>query len=180
MSTNGPSVERLVADLAFLLDIHLHQVHGNVAGSLDHHLAVVRPRFLGQLAQRLQLGKLGLVVGVGEATGTQTVAQAPGHVVGVHDLAQLIEVRVPEVLLVMGQHPRAHERPAAADDAGDAVGSQRQILLQDTRMDRHVIDALLGLVLDHSSIIRGGLFGILDILNDLIDGHCADGTGERR
>ena len=48
-----------------------------------------------------------------------------------------------------GQHPRAHQRAAAADDAGDALGRQRQVFQQDAGVDRHVIDALLGLVLDH-------------------------------
>ena len=65
----------------------------------------VLPRLERQFAQRLQLGELGLVVGVGQAAGPQAVAEAVGHVVGPQDLAQLVEVRVPRVLLVAGQHP---------------------------------------------------------------------------
>ena len=62
---------------------------------------VVLPRLQRQFAQRLQLGELGRVVGVGQAAGPQAVAQAEGHVVGLHDLAQLVEVRVPRILLVV-------------------------------------------------------------------------------
>ena len=67
---------RLVAQLEFLLDLHLDLVHRDVAGAFDHHLDVVLPGLLGQLAQRLQLGELGRVAGVGEAAGPQAVAQA--------------------------------------------------------------------------------------------------------
>jgi len=123
----------------------------------------------------LSFGELGLVVGVGEASGTQAVAEAVGDVVSAHDLAQLAEVRVPGVLLVVGQHPRAHQRAAAADDAGDPVRRQRQVFLQHAGMDRHVIDALLGLVLDHvEHLLRRDVGGVLDVLDDLVDGHRSD------
>ena len=56
---------RFVADLDLALDVLSDQMHRDVPGPLDHHLAVVRPGALGQLAQRFQLGELGLVVGVG-------------------------------------------------------------------------------------------------------------------
>ena len=75
-------------------------------GPFDHHLAAVLPGLERQFAQRLQLGELGLVVGVGQAAGTQAVAEAEGHVVGPHDLAQLVEVRVPGVLLRGGPASR--------------------------------------------------------------------------
>ena len=68
-----------------------------------------------------QLGELGLVVGVGDRAGAQPVAQAEAHVVRLHDLADLFEVRVEEVLLVMGEAPLGHDRAAARDDAGDAL-----------------------------------------------------------
>ena len=144
-------------------------------GPFDHHLAAVLPGLQRQLAQRLQLGELGGVVGVGQAAGPQAVAEAEGHVVGPHDLAQLVEVRVPGVLLVMGQHPAAHQRAAAADDAGDALGRQRQVFLQHAGVDRHVIDALLGLVLDHvEHHPRRDVGRVLDVLDDLVDRHGAD------
>jgi hypothetical protein len=49
-----------------------------VAGALDHHLDVVLPGDLGELAQRLELGELRFVVGVGDAAGSQAVAEAEG------------------------------------------------------------------------------------------------------
>ena len=104
----------------------------------------------GQLAQGLQLGELGGVAGVGDRAGPQAVAQAPGHVVLPHDVAQVVEVRVERVLLAVGHHPLGDQRAAAADDAGDAVASSAcRYSQQDAGVDGHVVDALLGLVLDH-------------------------------
>ena len=60
---------------------------------------------LRQLAQRLELGELRLVVGVGDRAGAQAVAEGEAHVVRLHDLADLLEVRVEEVLLVVRQAP---------------------------------------------------------------------------
>ncbi len=77
----------------------------------------------------LQLGELGLVAGVGQRAGPQPVAQAPGHVVLVHDVAQFVEMGVERVLLAVDRHPLGHQRPAAADDArhpplGTAAGAR--------------------------------------------------------
>ena len=60
---------RLVADLELEVDVLLDLVHGDVARAFDHHLHVVLPRDLGELAERPQLGQLGLVVGVGDRPG---------------------------------------------------------------------------------------------------------------
>jgi len=46
-----------------------------VAGALDHHLDVLRPGALGQFAQRVELGELRFVIGVGDRSGAQAVAQ---------------------------------------------------------------------------------------------------------
>ena len=46
-------------------------------------------------------------------------------------------------------HPFGQDRSAAADDAGDAPRGQRNVLHQYSGVDGHVIDALLGLLLDH-------------------------------
>ena len=89
-----------MAELPLLLHVHRDLVERHVTGALDHHLDVVPPGPLGELAEDPQLRELGLVGGVGEAAGAQAVAQAVGHVVGAQDLAQLVEVGVPGVLLV--------------------------------------------------------------------------------
>ena len=65
--------------LVTVLELELHVlgdlVHRHVAGALDHHLNIVLPRLLGQLAQDLELSELGLVVGIGDAAWTQAVPQ---------------------------------------------------------------------------------------------------------
>ena len=170
---------RLVADFELLGHVLLDQVHGHVAGALDHHLHVVLPGDLGQLAQRLQLGELGLVVGVGDAAGTQAVAQREGHVVGLHDLADVLEVRVEEVLLVVGQAPLGEDGAAAADDAGDALGGQRHVAQQHAGVDGEVVHALLGLLDERvAEDLPGEVLGLaVDLLQRLVDGHGADGHG---
>jgi hypothetical protein len=110
-----------------LVHVLLDLVHRHVAGAFDHHLHVVLPGDLGQLAQRLQLGELRLVVGVGDRAGAQAVAERERHVVGLHDLADLLEVRVEEALLVVREAPLGHDRAAARDDAGHALGGQRDV-----------------------------------------------------
>ena len=150
-------------------------MHGDVPRPFDHHLATVRPRLERQFAERLQLRELSGVIGVREATGPQAVAEAEGDIVLPHDLAQFVEVGVPGILLMMGQHPAPHERPAPAHDAGDALRRHRQIFLQDAGVDGHVIDALLGLMLDHvEHHPRRDVSGVLHVLDHLIDRYGAD------
>jgi len=45
-----------------------------VAGALDHHLHIVLPGDLRQLAQSFELAELGGVIGIGDAAGTQAIA----------------------------------------------------------------------------------------------------------
>ena len=62
-------VERgLVALDGLLLHVHGDLVHRDVAGAFDHDLAAARPAAAGQLAEGLQLGELGGVGGVGDAS----------------------------------------------------------------------------------------------------------------
>ena len=82
---------------------------------------------LRELAQRLQLGELRAVVGVGDRAGAQAVAERERHVVFAHEVADLVEALVEEALLVMRQAPLGHDRAAARDDAGDAVGGERHV-----------------------------------------------------
>ena len=139
---------RFVAQLVLFCDLQFDLIERNVAGAFDHHLDVVFPGFLGQFAQRLQFGELGLVAGIGEAAGTQAVAQREADVVLLKDFADGVEVLVEQILAVVLHHPFGEDRAAAADDAGDALRGERNILHQHAGMDRHIIDALLGLLLD--------------------------------
>ena len=58
-----------------------------------------------------------------DGTGTQAVAQGEGHVISLHDFADVFKMGVEEAFLVMGQAPFGHDGTAAADDAGDALGA---------------------------------------------------------
>ena len=170
-------VERRLAALGQLLvHVLLDQVHRHVAGPLDHGLDVVLPGDPGQFAQGLELGELGGVVGIGDRAGPQAVAEAEGHVVGLHDFADLLEVLVEEALAVVGQAPLGHDRTAAADDAGDPLGGQRNVAQQHPGVDGEVVHALLGLldqrVAEH---LPGQRLGhAADLLQRLVDRHRAD------
>ena len=106
------------------------------------------PGDLGQLAQGVQFGELGRVVGVGDRAGPQPVAQGDGHVVAGHQLAKLVEPRVEEILGVMRQAPLGQDGAAAGDDARHPPRSQRDVTQEHAGVDREVIDALLGLFLE--------------------------------
>ena len=168
---------RLVAPLLLQVHVLLDLVHGYVAGAFDHRLHVVAPRHLRQLAQRLQLGQLRLVVGVGDRPGPQPVAEGERDVVPREDLAQLREVGVQEVLLVVRQAPGGQQRAAARDDPGDPADRERDVPQQHPRMYRHVVHALLGLLDDGVPVHRPGQPGRVaaDLLQRLVDGYRADG-----
>src|SRR6185295_16110744 len=87
-----------------------------------------------------------LVVRVGNGPGTEPVAERERDVVRAHDLADLVEVRVGEVLLVMRETPLGQDRSAARDDAGDAPGGHGDVAKEDAGMDGEVIDPLLALL----------------------------------
>ena len=100
---------RLVTPFELSFHVLLDEVHRDVARSLVHHLDIVFPRDPCQLALRLQLCELGFVVRVGDRSGPEAVAEREGDVVPTHDLADLTEVRVGEILLVMGEAPLRHD-----------------------------------------------------------------------
>ncbi len=167
---------RLVAMLDLLVHVFLDHVHGHMAGAFDHYLHVVLPGDLGELAQGAQLGELGLVVGVGHGAGAQAITEAEGHVVGLHDLADVLEMGVEETLLVVGQAPLGHDRAAPRDNAGDALGGHRYIAQQHAGVDGEVVHALLGL-LDQGVAVNlpGQVLGhAVDLLQGLVNRHGAD------
>ena len=150
-----------------------------MAGPFDHHLAAVIPRDLGQLAERLELGELRAIVGVGNRSGTKSVAERERHVVAPHDLADLVEALIEEALFVMGEAPFGHDRAASGDDAGHARRGEMDVAEPHPRVDGEIIDALLGL-LDQRVLVDVPveLDGIaVDLLQRLIDRHRADRDG---
>ena len=88
-------------------------MHRDVAGALDHRLDVVLPSDLREFAERIELAELRLIVCVGEAAGTQAVAERERDVVRFHDLADLFEMYVQKILFVMREAPLCKDRAAA-------------------------------------------------------------------
>ena len=147
-----------------------------MAGAFDHHLHVVALRDLVEFAQRFQFGELRRVVGVGNRAGAQAVAQRERHVILLQKLADLLEMRVEEIFLVMRQAPFGQDRAAARYDAGDAFRRQRNVRQAHARMDGEVIDALLALLDQRVAInLPGQVLGhAADFFQRLIDRHRAD------
>ena len=55
------------------------------------------------------------------------------------------------------------------------LGGQVQVLEQHAGVDRHVVDALLGLVLDHvQKVLRRHVADVVQLLHHLVDRHGAD------
>ena len=100
---------------AFQLFFHVFpdHVHGNMTGTFDHHLHVVLPGYLRQLAKGLQFRILGGITGIRNRTRTQPVTQGEGNVVGLHDLANFFKPGIEEIFLVVSQAPFCQYRPPA-------------------------------------------------------------------
>ncbi len=96
-----------------------------MAGAFDHHLHIVLPGDFRQLAESFQFGELRLVAGIGDAAGTQAVAQRKADVILLQDLADVVEALVEKILLVVVSHPLRENRAAPAHDAGNALRDQR-------------------------------------------------------
>jgi len=169
----------LAAHLQLLVHVLLDLVHRHVARPLDHHLHILFPGAVGELAQRVELGKLRLVIGIGDRSGAQAVTQRIGDVIGLHDLGDLVEMLVEEAFLVMRKAPFRHDRSAARYDAGHALGGERDIGQAHARMDGEIVDALLGL-LDQSVAedFPSQLLGhAANLFQRLVDRHGADRHG---
>src|SRR5436190_8679710 len=106
---------------------------------------MIFPGALGQLALRVKLGELRFVVRVGDRAWPQAVADGEADVVGGHDLADLVPMRVEKTFLVMRETPLGHDRAAARDDAGGAPRGKRNIPQKHSRMDRKIVHTLFSL-----------------------------------
>ena len=166
----------LVAAFELLVHVLLDELHGDVSGALDHGLHIVLPGGLREFAQGLEFRELGFVVGIRDGSGPQAVAEGEGHVVGLHDFADLLEVLVEEALAVVGEAPLGHDRAAAADDARGAARGQRHVTQQHAGVDGEVVDALFGLFDEGVAVQfpRQFLGYAADLLERLIDGYRAD------
>ena len=170
---------RFAAGFELLFHIPLDLVHGHMARPFDHHLHILFPGALGQFAQRIEFGELRLVIGVGDRSGAQAVAQRIGDVIGLHDFANLVEPFVEEALAMVGEAPFRHDGAATRDDAGHALGGHGDIGQPHARMDGEIIDTLFGLFDQRvaENLPRQILGNAADLFERLIDGHGADRHG---
>ncbi|GBF27632.1 hypothetical protein MnTg02_02689 [bacterium MnTg02] len=147
-----------------------------MAGAFDHHLAALVPGDFRQLAQRLKLGELRPVIGVGDRAGPEPISEREGHIIFAHQIANIAEMLVKEALAVMRQAPFRHDRSAARHDPRQAVGRQVDIAKAHAGMDGEIINPLLAL-LDQSIPIDlpAKLDGIaVDLLQGLVNRNRAD------
>lgn len=62
-----------MTNLKLLVHILLDLVHWHMARTFYHNLNIMLPGKRRQLSQRLQLGELGFVIGIGDRAGTQAI-----------------------------------------------------------------------------------------------------------
>ncbi len=77
---------------------HLHR---HVARAFNHHLHVIFPGDFCQLAKRVELSELRLVVCVLNRAGAQAIAKRQRDIIGRADFANFAEMLVEEVFFVM-------------------------------------------------------------------------------
>ncbi len=174
------NVERsTVADFDLPLDVHLDLVQRNVSWSFNHDLRAFFPTAFGAFTENVQFGELSVVGSVCDRPRTQSIAERPGHVVLTHDVAKIVEGFQQWVLLVVSHHPFGDQRSTAADDTGHAIDGQVQVFQFDTAVNRHVVNALLGLVLDHvQEVLSVHVFDIsAELFQHLVDRHGSDWNG---
>jgi hypothetical protein len=137
------------------------------------------PGNLGELAEGLEFGELGAVVGVGDRPRTEAVAERERNVVVAHQVADRLEMGVEEVLLMMRQTPSGQDRATARDDTGHPVGRQWHVGQTHAGMDSEVVDTLLRLFLESLEEDLDVEIGrhAIDLLERLVDG---DGTDRDR
>ena len=168
---------RLVAPCQLLLHVLPDEVHGDVARALVHDLHPVLPGDLREIPLYLELRELGLVVRIMNRTRPQPVPQGERDVVGGHDLANLAEMRVGEVLLMMRHAPFREDGSPARDDSRQPVRGEGNEPEKYPGVHREVVDALLAL-LDQGVAVdlpREILGNPVDLLERLVNRHGSDG-----
>ncbi len=146
-----------------------------MARPFDHDLNAGFPGGSRPCAERLQFRELRVVAGVGEASRSETVAEAERHVVLGEDGTDFLELDVQRVLHPVFLHPLGEDRPATRDDARLSTVGERQVLHQHARVDGHVIDALPGLLCYHVEQEFGRQVGhVLDARNRLVNRNGSD------
>ena len=112
---------RFVAELFFLVHLLLIWSSGMWPGPSIMTCTSYSQAFLVSSPRVLSSANWASSLASAMTAGPQAVAQRKADIVLLKDLADVVEVLVQEVLLVMLDHPLGQNRPAAADDSGDAL-----------------------------------------------------------
>src|SRR3546814_3699051 len=94
------------------------------------------PGLFGKLAKGVEFGELRFVVRVRDTAGAEAIAERECNIIGLHDLADFLEIIVEETLLVVSKAPFGHDGAAARYDAGNAPRRHRNIRQTHARIDR--------------------------------------------
>src|SRR5205085_4715331 len=122
--------------------------------------------------------ELGFTASMGDASGTQTVAQGERNVMFRKNRYDVAEALVEKILFMMMSHPLREDGAATAHDARDALRHHGQILNEHAGVDSHVVDALLSLLFNHfEHYVCIEIFNPLDARNRFIDGNGSDRHG---
>ena len=98
-----------MASILLFFHVLLYLIHRDMARTFDDDLHELIPGNLGQLAHRMQFGKLGGIVRIINGTRTEPVADRNGDVVHFQYLAYLGEMRIQEILFIVDLHPLGHD-----------------------------------------------------------------------
>ena len=98
-----------------------------MARAFDHHLDVMALRDRFELRQAFPARRIARgVIGVADRPDG-AVAKRERNVIAVQQLADILEMGVEEILLVMREAPLGENRTAARHDAGDTVGREMDV-----------------------------------------------------
>ncbi|OPX66716.1 MAG: hypothetical protein A4E37_01832 [Methanoregulaceae archaeon PtaB.Bin056] len=96
-------------------DVCLYLVYRDVARPLHDHLDSLGMGLVPEFRVDQQFLDLGAIRRVVHRAGPHAVAHREGDLVLLHDLKEVVELRVERVLLLVVEHPRGHECAAAGD-----------------------------------------------------------------
>ena len=146
-----------VTKSALQFHVVFNLIERNMTWSFDHHLNTFSPSSFSQFANRFQLCQLCAVGCIGQTTGTQTIANRKCHVVFTHHIADSFPSRVHQILTVVHQHPLRKQTSTATDNSNQTLANQRQMFLQNSCVNREIINTLLRLMrerLHHDRFIK--------------------------
>ena len=119
---------------------------GHVARALDHDLAVVRPGRLRELARACRARRTAPRRWRRRSSPAAARRPARRRRRSASGSRRSPRSAVEERLPVVREAPLRHDRAAARDDPGDPLRRQRHVGEAHARVDREVVDALLGLL----------------------------------